>query len=150
MNRAQDEAALRVQSQQATLFALLKSGIPTALAADAWKALTEATAKTLAVQRASIWLLDAKRERLILHDLYDTKPGRHANGLTLEARQYPAYFQALRWSRAIVAPDAATDPHTKEFASEYLVPLDIVSLMDAGIWRAGVARGVVCLESVGE
>jgi diguanylate cyclase (GGDEF)-like protein/PAS domain S-box-containing protein len=150
MNQAQDVAALRVQSQQATLFALLKSGIPTALAADAWKALTEATAKTLAVQRASIWLLDAKRERLTLQDLYDAKSGRHSNGLVMEAQQYPAYFQALRWSRAIVAPDAAADPHTKEFATGYLVPLDIVSLMDAGIWRGGEARGVVCLESVGE
>jgi len=150
VNRGQDEGALRVQAQQATLFALLKSGIPTALAPEAWKALTEATAKTLAVRRVSIWLLDAKRERLILQDLYDAKTGRHASSLTLEAQQYPAYFQALRWSRAIVAPDAATDPHTKEFADAYLVPLDIVSLMDAGIWRGGEARGVVCLESVGE
>jgi diguanylate cyclase (GGDEF)-like protein/PAS domain S-box-containing protein len=150
MNRAQDEAALRVQSQQATLFALLKSGIPTALAADAWKALTEATARTLAVQRVSIWLLDDKRDRLTLQDLYDVRLGRHAKGLTLDAQQYPSYFHALRWSRAIVASDAATDPHTREFADGYLKPLDIVSMMDAGIWRAGAARGVVCLESVSE
>jgi len=150
MNRAHDQAALRVQTQQATVFALLKSGIPTALAADAWKALTEATARTLSVRRVSIWLLDGKGDRLMLQDLYDAKTGRHTKGLTLDSQQYPSYFHALRWSRAIVAPDAATDPHTKEFANGYLEPLDIVSMMDAGIWRNGAARGVVCLESVGE
>ena len=150
MNKPRDDAAIRVQAQQATLFALLKSGIATAGAEIAWKALCEATAKTLSVRRASVWMLSADLQRLRLENLYDLKAHRHAKGIELDAKQYPAYFQALRWSRAIVAPDAATDPRTAEFAAEYLVKHRIVSMLDAGIWQAGAARGVVCLESVGE
>jgi len=150
MDKPRDETAIRVQAQQATLFALLKSGIPTAGAATAWKALTEATAKTLAVRRVSIWRLSADRERLCLDDLYDFDTHRHVKDVELEARHYPAYFQALKWNRAIVAPDAAKDARTKEFAAGYLDRHDIVSMLDAGIWQGGEARGVVCLESVGE
>ncbi|APV49333.1 hypothetical protein BWI17_06350 [Betaproteobacteria bacterium GR16-43] len=150
MNRPLDDAAIRVQAQQATLFALLKSGIPTALAGDAWKSLTEATAKTMGVRRVSVWLLDAPREHLTMECLYDLKTHRHHKGVVFEATDYPAYFHALRWNRAIVAPDAATHPRTREFAQGYLDKLNIVSMLDAGIWRAGEARGVVCLEAVGE
>jgi diguanylate cyclase (GGDEF)-like protein/PAS domain S-box-containing protein len=150
MDKPRDETAIRVQAQQATLFALLKSGIPTAGAATAWKALTEATAKTLAVRRVSIWRLTADRERLCLDDLYDLDTHRHVKDVELDAKQYPGYFQALKWNRAIVAPDAAKDARTKEFAAGYLDRHDIVSMLDAGIWQAGEARGVVCLESVGE
>src|SRR5205809_499843 len=131
MNRPLDDAAIRVQAQQATLFALLKSGIPTALASDAWKALTEATAKTLGVRRVSVWLLDATREHLTTEDLFDLETHRHSKGVVFDAGQYPSYFQALRWSRAIVAPDAATDPHTSEFARGYLDRLNIISMLDA-------------------
>ena len=150
MIRPPDDIAIRVQAQQATLFALLKSGVPTAGTAAAWPALTEAAAKTLAVQRASIWSFSADGQRLRLEDLYDARSGRHSSGLELDAARYPDYFQALRWNRAIVAPDAASDPRTREFADDYLATLGIVSMLDAGIWQAGEARGVVCNESVGE
>jgi diguanylate cyclase (GGDEF)-like protein/PAS domain S-box-containing protein len=150
MNDPRDPSALRVQAQQATLFALLKSGIPTAGAESAWRALTEATARTLAVRRASVWTLSPDAARLRLEDLYDLETQRHVNGAELAAKQYPAYFHALRWTRAIVAPDAASDPRTCEFAGEYLDRHGIVSMLDASIWQSGRARGVVCLESVGE
>jgi diguanylate cyclase (GGDEF)-like protein/PAS domain S-box-containing protein len=150
MSKPRDDAAIRVQAQQATLFALLKSGVPTAGKDTAWKALTEATARTLSVERVSIWKLSTDHQRLVLEDLYDLRGARHTKGTELEAARYPAYFQALRWSRAIVAPDAATHAHTKEFAEGYLAPLRIVSMLDAGVWQAGEARGVVCLEAVGE
>jgi diguanylate cyclase (GGDEF)-like protein/PAS domain S-box-containing protein len=66
----------------------------------------------------------------------------------LEAPRYPSYFAALLGSRTIVAPDAATDPRTQELF-RYLRGTGVVSLLDAGIWRAGEVSGVVCAESVG-
>ena len=150
MSPPRDDATRRLHAQQATLFGLLKSGVPTAGKEAAWKALTEAAAKTLGVQRASIWMVGADREELHLEDLYELRSARHSKGAALDAKSYPAYFQALRWNRAIVAPDAAEDERTREFAAGYLGPLDIVSMLDAGIWRGGEAKGVVCLESVGE
>jgi GAF domain-containing protein len=150
MNRNPDEATLRAHAQQAAIFELLKSGTATAGAAEAFRKLTEVAAHTLSVARVSIWLFDEARSHLELSDLYDLATGRHEGGRRLEASRYPAYFQALGWSRAIVAPEAATDPRTREFASGYLDRLGIVSMMDAGIWHEGRAQGVVCLEAIGE
>ena len=150
MERSREAAGFRAQAQQAALFALLKSGVPTAGGEVAWPALTEAAARTLDVGRASIWLLSDDHQRLVPVDLFDLATGRHGAAETLEATRYPAYFQALRWTRAIVAPDAADDPRTREYAADYLGAHNIVSMLDAGIWQEGEAKGVVCLESVGE
>jgi diguanylate cyclase (GGDEF)-like protein/PAS domain S-box-containing protein len=150
MDRIQEEAIRRVHAQQAALFELLKTGVTTAGAKEAFRAVTEACAKTLEVRRASVWLLSPDYERLVLQDLYDRQDNRHLEGVELDAQAFPAYFHALRWSRAIVAADAVSDPRTSELAGEYLARNRIVSMLDAGIWQAGRAKGVVCVESVGE
>ena len=150
MDRSLPDHAARAFSQQAALFALLKTGIPTAPTEVAWRALTEAAARTLKVSRASIWFLAERDTQLVLADLFDLATGQHDSGEVLRAESYPAYFHAIRWSRSVVAPDAATDPRTVEFAEEYLRRKDIVSMLDSGIWHEGRARGVLCLESVGE
>ncbi len=150
MDRSLPDPAIRAFSQQTALFALLKTGIPTAPPETAWRALTEAAARTLRVRRASIWFLADNDTQLVLADAFDLVSGTHAKGEILHAGKYPAYFHAMRWSRAVVAPDAATDPRTREFAGHYLEAHGIVSMLDAGIWHEGKARGVVCLESVGE
>ena len=150
MDRTHEESVLRAQTQQAALFELLKSGVSTAGTKEAFRSVTEAAAKTLGVRRASVWLLSPDYGRLVLQDLFDLHLNRHAQGAQVDAQRFPAYFHALRWSRAIVAVDAVTDPRTVEFAAEYLAQNGIVSMLDAGIWQAGRAKGVVCIESVNE
>jgi diguanylate cyclase (GGDEF)-like protein/PAS domain S-box-containing protein len=139
---------LRVQAQQAALFSLLKGGIPTAVPGAAWPALTEALASTLGIRRASIWLFSGGRSILRLAHEHDASGHPRAEA-ELEAAGYPEYFKALLGNRTIVAPDAVTDPRTVEF-SPYFKQDNVVSLLDAGIWRAGQAIGVVCAETVGE
>src|SRR5579862_4593420 len=137
---------LRVQAQQAALFGLLKGGIPVAEPAAAWPALTAALASTLDIRRASVWLFNEDRSILRLVHEHDSSgnPRSHAE---LEAAAYPTYFRALLGNRTIVAPDAATDPRTSEF-EPYFTRDNVVSLLDAGIWREGKANGVVCAETV--
>ena len=138
---------LRVQAQQAALFGLLKSGIPTAEPDAAWPALTEALATTLSIRRASVWLFNADRSEIRLAYEYDST-GNPRREVVHAAAGHPAYFGALLGNRSVVAPDARTDPRTVEFLS-YFVRDDVHSLLDAGIWRAGEPSGVVCAETVG-
>ncbi|HEY2629807.1 MAG TPA: EAL domain-containing protein [Usitatibacter sp.] len=139
---------LRVQAQQAALFGLLKGGIPTAEPGEAWPALTEALAATLGIRRASIWLFNEDRSILRLAREHDAS-GNARTHAELDCGAYPGYFAALLGNRTIVAPDATTDPRTVEF-NPYFTQDNVVSLLDAGIWRAGQAIGVVCAETVGE
>ncbi len=150
MNRGQDAAVLRAQTQQAALFELLKGGITTAGTDQAFRALTEAAAKTLGVSRVAIWLFSADHSRLVLADQYTFGEREQAGGLELLADRLPAYFEALRTSRVIAAPDAETDPRTCEFGSGYLEARGVVSLLDAGIWQAAEPKGVVCATTASE
>lgn len=117
---------------------------------QAFPAMTEHAAGTFAVERASIWLFDEAQSALVLQDLYEATPRRHSQGTTLSTREYPSYLRALETEPYSLAAHAArTDPRTRELAPSYLVPLGIVSMLDAPIRRHGRVVGVLCLEHVG-
>src|SRR5262249_6067731 len=57
--------------------------------------LTESAAQALGIERASIWLYDDRRTKIRCIDLYEKEKGRHSEGVELEAKQFPGYFNAL-------------------------------------------------------
>ena len=61
----------------------------------------------------------------------------------------PRYLATLESSLTLAADDAQRDPRTSELAESYLVPHDVVSMLDAPIRRDGRLVGVVCHEQVG-
>jgi len=113
------------------------------------RAFTEAIAKTLTVERVSVWLHTVSCDAIVCLDLYESKSQQHAEGIKLKAIDFPNYFKALDQDRPIVADDAPTDPATREFTSAYLTPLGITSRLDVPIRIAGRTMGVVCCEHVG-
>ena len=116
----------------------------------ALRAITEAVAETLEVERAGVWFFDEGRTTLRCADLYVRSAREHSSGTELTAKRYPAYFRALDVERTLSAHDARTDPRTSCFNDEYLIPLGITSMADAPIRRLGQLSGVVCCEHVGE
>jgi len=111
--------------------------------------ITEAAARTLEVERASVWLYNEDRSRIRCIDLYEKSRNRHSEGAELTEAGHPAYFQALEADRIIAAHDAHTDPRTKEFSQLYFSPLGITSLLDAPIRLGGCMIGTVSHEHVG-
>ncbi len=115
----------------------------------ALREITEAAGGSLNVERAGVWVYMDGEAKLRCLDLFEKTAGAHSSGTEIEAQAYPAYFAALRDHRVVEAHVAQKDPRTHEFASDYLVPLGITSLLDAPIRRDGNLIGVVCLEHVG-
>lgn len=104
--------------------------------------------KGLSVQRVSLWLYDQDNQSMVCQfllsgDTLATEP------LRLQAKQYPAYFQALRTERAIVADDARQDPQTAEFLDPYLRHYDIYSMLDLPVRHLGKMIGIICCEQTG-
>ncbi len=111
------------------------------------QAITEATAKILEVDRVGIWLYDDSKIYLKSLDLYQNKLNEHIREVNIQLKDYPGYFQAISsQDNIIVAPDARNDSRTKELSENYLNPLEIVSLLDAGIWIGGEMVGIICIE----
>lgn len=111
--------------------------------------LTEAAACSLAVARASVWLVCDGGRAIECVDLYEAATGRHSRGAKLDAAATPRYFEALAAETAIAAHDARADPRTSEFTASYLDPLGITSMLDAPIFAGGRMVGVFCHEQVG-
>jgi len=111
--------------------------------------ITEGTCELLSVARSSIWIYDSAQSAIRCLDLYVASERSHDAGTELLARDFPAYFAALRSESAISAADAHRDPRTTEFSVPYLRPLGIGAMLDAPIRVGGRMIGVLCNEHIG-
>ena len=111
--------------------------------------LTEVAARTLEVDRVSLWRFNGPRTAIRCLDLYERPAGRHTSGSQIAAADNPAYFQALLEADVLAADDAHRDPATRAFGPGYLTPLGITSMMDAVVRMGGSAVGVLCCEHTG-
>ncbi|GAB4384273.1 MAG: hypothetical protein Kow00121_47510 [Elainellaceae cyanobacterium] len=109
----------------------------------------EATATTLGVDRASVWLYSPDRSRLICLDLYERTSDQHSSGLELHATEFPTYFAALFQNAPILVEDIATDARTLELEHSYLMLHKVCSLIDLPIQIAGRSVGIVRCEQIG-
>ena len=105
-------------------------------------------AEHLNLERVSVWLFNREHTEITCKALYQR--GEFSNKeIILKADDYPRYFQALEKNGFISAYDACNDPATSEFATVYLAPLGISSLMDVPIHLHGEIVGIVCHEHIG-
>ena len=111
--------------------------------------ITEVAAAALRVPRVSIWRYNATRTAIDCVDLYDTVAKEHRSGASLRASDFPYYFRVIANSDVVAVDDAVADMRTAEFASSYLRPLGIASMMDVPIRLGGAVIGVLCHEQTG-
>jgi PAS domain S-box-containing protein len=112
--------------------------------------LLETTARTLKVDRVSMWRFEDEHEAIRCIDLYELSLDRHQAGTRLHRSGYPAYFAALEHERFIAAEDAQADPRTSEFTRSYLLPLRIGAMLDVPLRQDDASIGVLCVEHIGE
>ena len=144
------ENCLRKQSRTLVQLARSKNLRQKSNLNGALKEITEAAARTLEVERVSIWLYNQGRYNLECIDLYELSKQYHSSGQILAQKNYPAYFQALATERTINVRDAFKDPKTVELTASYLEVYGVVSMLHAPIWLWGSLVGVVFHEQVNE
>lgn len=111
--------------------------------------LTEAAAQMSGVERVSIWALNNEYQELLCLDVFELSVRRHGKGEKIYARDYPAYFNALRLGKCISVDDAYIHPVTAEFTADYLPLHGVTAILDTPIHIRGELQGVLCLEQVG-
>lgn len=115
----------------------------------AFRLACEAAARALGVERVSVWLFVDDRSALRCATLYELSKDEHSSGSILRVADFPNYFSSLNIRKAVPAELASVDPRTAELSEAYLNPLNISSMLDAGIFVDGELVGVVCHEQVG-
>ncbi len=148
--RSLRESEARLERQTAALMALTSDRVIRFLdLRRAMQELTERAALALDVARVSVWRFSDDQSKLECLEIYESSQDRHSVGGELNVAEYPAYFQALRGCWTLAADDARSDPRTREFASHYLVPLGVTSMLDAPVRRGVQLVGIVCHEHIG-
>ncbi|MBE9537098.1 MAG: PAS domain S-box protein [Proteobacteria bacterium] len=112
--------------------------------------ITETASKAVGVKRTSIWLYNTEKTAICCRDLFIADENKHEIGASLEAKDFPKYFEAIKTSKPIVADDAGRHATTSELAESYLLPLGITSMLDVPIWYEGEVMGILCCEHVGD
>lgn len=142
-----DEQILR--SHQEALLQLTKN-LHAEQLEETLRQITETAARTLEVQRTSIWFYTGERTGIECKDLHEASLRRHSSGMTLKAADYPRYFNELLHQQVIAVTDARSDPRTCEFIASYLNPLGITSMLNTPVTHNGQMYGMICLEHTGE
>ncbi|HYO23364.1 MAG TPA: ATP-binding protein [Lacipirellulaceae bacterium] len=109
----------------------------------------ELSADALEVERVGVWLFIDEKTVLRCAHLFERSKGVHSSGSVLHVADFPSYFGSLEIRKSLPAAVAVEEPWTAELAKEYLRPLGITSMLDAGIFVDAEMVGVVCHEHVG-
>ena len=112
--------------------------------------LTEAVAKTINVERVSLWM--AKKDSTYWECLnqFTLSSGEHSTEPDLPITEFPNYYEALKTELVIPITDALHDPRTCELGTAYLETFAIASMLEIPIRQKAVTIGVLCIEHIGE
>ena len=101
--------------------------------------------------RAGVWIFVDKPVGRALRcvAMYDAQSDRMVQCEELSNATVGAYFEALEREGSINAPDARTHPALQGFAANYLLPLDVHSVLEVCFSVNGQVFGVFSCEQVG-
>ncbi len=145
---AQREGYLRQQMQ--VLADLAKSeAVNSGDLALAFPYLVKQTAKTLHVERVSLWLYSCDQTQLHCQDLYLLSQDWHQSGLRLTATDCPQLFESLGSARTLVLDQPFCAQWEHGLCHGYFGQHSVTSRLLAIIWLGGQIRGVLGLEHIG-
>ena len=112
------------------------------------KGITEKSSKAFDIERVSVWIFSKDEKFLECVDLFEKSKNLHSAGYLLDENQFKNEFEALKSSKYVDANDPLADPRTLGYLSNYLIPLNITSMLDGVINYSGKNYGALCLEHV--
>ncbi|UPS92244.1 PAS domain S-box protein [Bizionia sp. M204] len=114
-----------------------------------FKEITRLTAKTMRIERVSIWQFEDENNIIACQSAYNLKEHDYFKQAEFKAHDYPKYFQYLFKHKTLRVDDAIHGEQTEEFAERYLKPLNITATLDVLIQGHQAHYGVLCFEQIG-
>jgi PAS domain S-box-containing protein len=146
--RLEKERRLGLQNEAILRLGTLKS-LTSGDFESASREILETTARTLNVERVSIWLYSRNRSKIRCSSLFELSSGEISEGMVLAVKDYPAYFAAIEKDRTVTAHGVHSDPRMAELRESYPWPKGITSMLDAPVRINGKTGGILCCEHVG-
>lgn len=138
----QNEERLKEQndvlSELARDEALLQGNVKAAVSS-----FTEAIAKTLKVERASVWLFNADHSQLTCLDRYSLESQQHTEGIILNASDLPKYFQTLQDNPFLAVEDVSSHAAIQELLAAEAIPSMTTAFLSVPIRIAERTVGLI-------
>lgn len=112
------------------------------------KIFTEAIAKTLYLERVSIWLYNSERTHLICQDQYDLSLQKHFKATQIQVDESLEYFQQLNTESYIAINDVQTNLFTQFLLKADLLSSETQLLVSVPIQIANQTVGLLLCEHV--
>lgn len=140
----------QLAKQNQTLISLAASPVLNSGNLDlAFEEITQASAKTLGITHASVWLFGKDRKVLDCKKLYSSTSSSFSSGIQLDCEEHKLYVRALEEERTLVTANASEDHRTRNYHPPYLEHNASRSLIDAPIRSGGKVIGVLSFENTG-
>lgn len=110
------------------------------------KEIVSMAAKNMMVSQVSIWVYNDEKKCIESMACYNREKDVYSEEEIIQFEEAPRYFAALKNERMIVAEEARTHEHTREFANSYFAQHNIFSLLDATFFLDGHLKGLICCE----
>jgi len=112
--------------------------------------ITHAVGDHLKTSRIAIFGYDDIMDQLECEKSYSLENNDFAGARALRAKDFPAFFRAVKSERIIRVKDSLVDPETRELASAYLNPGNLRSVLMLPFLSEGKLAGVISCESTTE
>jgi signal transduction histidine kinase/ActR/RegA family two-component response regulator/HAMP domain-containing protein len=145
----QRECEDRLRNQNKTLLHLAgQESLYSGELGESLKIIMERAARTLKVERGSVWMFDESCTKSCCNELYILSADCHSADGVVSVADQPRYFAAIQAERTIAASDALGDQRLAELDRDYLKSLDIRSILDAAILDGADLVGILRFEEV--
>jgi len=108
--------------------------------------ITQTVNKSLNIDRVSIWRYHPDAHKIVCLQITDVLHQNLKPEVDLTLEEFPEYYKALMLEQVIPAVNAQIHWQTRELKEKYLVPRNIVSMMDSPYFISGKLGGVICCE----
>jgi len=115
--------------------------------AQAVQHIARLTSETLGISRVTIWRFSPDYSALMGLVNYNRLENAFQEILTFNVHEFPQYFNHLLHTRIIISDNAQDDEQFIEFRENYILPNQIISMMDIAINNGDDLWGVICMES---
>jgi PAS domain S-box-containing protein len=109
--------------------------------------INEITAKTLNIDRSSIWLFNKDHSEFECQDMYFSESGIHKSGMSIYKTSFNKFFELISSEDRIYHVVSNASPETAEFEKEYFSKFGTNSAIFSTIRQHGDIAGFVCYES---
>lgn len=113
---------------------------------EKFKLICKALAQVIKCDRCSIWLLNEEMNSITTNHVYLLEQDTFVDGIEIKYETAPKYFKSLERKSPLLIYNTLSNEGTMELSDNYLIPLNIMSMLKMPLLQGEETIGLLCCE----